>query len=193
MPVNRLSATGPSGWCVTPTQVLIPYEMACLRPLARRLDVKCCCDQIRPRQRRARYLRCITWASRSVQGWRRTTAMPRSNSIDPHSDTATVNSLIRLRSRLLLRDPQVDLLFQHIERQRARINHLVVELADIELVTELLHGTRTQFQYLQLAHLVGERLGRPGDIPVGFRLHVRLVNRRMVMEVLHNCSRVQCL
>src|SRR5271165_1989565 len=95
-------------------------------------------------------------------------------------------ALLRFRNRLLLRDPQVDLLFQHVQRQRARIDYLIVELADIELAAELFLRPRLQFQYLQLTHFVRERLGRPRDISIGFGLNARLVNRRMVMEILHN-------
>ena len=42
----------------------------------------------------------------------------------------------------------IDLLFQHVERQRTGIDHLVVELANIELAAELLLGLRSQLQYL---------------------------------------------
>jgi len=38
----------------------------------------------------------------------------------------------------LLIYPLIDLLRQHVERQRARIDHLIVELANVELATQFL-------------------------------------------------------
>jgi hypothetical protein len=64
------------------------------------------------------------------------------------SVSLAVNPLIRLRHCSFLRDPKVDLLLQHVERERAGIDYLVVELANIKLSTELLLGPRSQLQYL---------------------------------------------
>ena len=48
--------------------------------------------------------------------------------------------------RLLLRQPGVDDLFQHVERHRPLVEDHVVEFADVELIAELLLGARPEFE-----------------------------------------------
>ena len=53
------------------------------------------------------------------------------------------------------------LLFQQLERERSVAEHHVVKVADIELRSQALLGFLAKLDDLELAHLVGESLGRP--------------------------------
>src|SRR5690348_5113479 len=53
----------------------------------------------------------------------------------------------------LLADTGGDALLQHVQRQRAAVQYLVVEVADAELVTEFLLGHRAQLEDLELTEL----------------------------------------
>src|SRR4029077_536638 len=64
-------------------------------------------------------------------------------------------------------DEVADLLLQHGQRHGTIGEDGVVERAHVELRAELGFGLRAQLPDLQLAHLVGEGLARPGDVAVG--------------------------
>ena len=81
-------------------------------------------------------------------------------------------------------DPGVDAVVKHFERQRARVQHLVVEGAQVELVAESLPGAIPQFQNLELAHLVGQGLAGPGDVAIHLGLDAGVVDVGVVVEVL---------
>ena len=61
-------------------------------------------------------------------------------------------------------DPVVDLLLEHGKRERARIEHLVVEPADVELVAQRLLGLVTQALDGEGTDLVSQRLARDGNV-----------------------------
>ena len=77
-------------------------------------------------------------------------------------------------SRLLRRDPAVDLLLQDRQRQRAGHQHLGVEFADVELVAELRLRLVAQPLDGQRADLVGQRLARNGDVALDLGRRVGL-------------------
>src|ERR1017187_9053468 len=79
-------------------------------------------------------------------------------------DMATLVSLwLPWEGCLLPRDPRIDALREHIQRQGAGVEHLVVEGAQVELVAQPRLRPVAQFQYLELADLVGQGLAGPGD------------------------------
>src|SRR5690349_2106579 len=76
----------------------------------------------------------------------------------------------RLLLRPLLLDPPVHASLQQVERHRSAVEDLVVEGLDVEAGPERLLGAVAQLADLELAHLVRQRLPRPGDVAVGLRL-----------------------
>ena len=84
----------------------------------------------------------------------------------------------RLRG-ILRRDPVVDAPFQHVQRQRAVGQHGVVEGAHVEARAQRRLRPRQQRDDAQLADLLGERLGRPGDHAV----HLDLVVGRRIGRI----------
>src|SRR5215469_2434975 len=76
----------------------------------------------------------------------------------------------------LLRDPLIGTRLQHVQRERAAIQHLIVELAQIELWPQLFLGALPQLAEFQLTEFVAESLGGPGDVAVRFGLDRRLVD-----------------
>src|SRR5437879_3327063 len=87
---------------------------------------------------------------------------------------------------LLRRNPRIDALLEHIHRQRSGIEHLVVKCFDIELRTQRRLRFVPQFEYLQLPHLVPQRLCRPRNIAVNLRLNIGLIERGVIVEVIHH-------
>ena len=86
--------------------------------------------------------------------------------------------------RLLLRDPRINPVAQHVERQRSGVEHLIVEGAQVEVVAQSRLSPVAQFQNLQLADLVGQCLAGPRDVAVHLGLHLRLGGCRVVVEVI---------
>ena len=86
----------------------------------------------------------------------------------------------------LLRDPRVDPLIEHVERQCARIDHLVVKRANVELVAQRLLGAVAQFQDFQLADFVGQRLAGYRDVAIHFRLDLGFRDGRVIVEEVHH-------
>ena len=68
--------------------------------------------------------------------------------------------------RLPAGEPPLDDLAQHGEWQRSAVQHRVVERTDVEAFSLPLTRLGAKTQQLHLADLVGERLGRPGDVSV---------------------------
>src|SRR5512138_1765854 len=93
-------------------------------------------------------------------------------------------SLAAGRGALLRIDPRSHARLEHVERQRTRIEHGVVELPDVELRPELLLRPLPQLEDLQLPRLVRERLARDRDVSVRLGLDVHLVDRRVGVEVI---------
>src|SRR5437667_9317429 len=83
------------------------------------------------------------------------------------------------------RDPHVDPLLEHVHRQRAGAEDLVVEGADVEAVAELAAGALAQLGNLDRADFVAEGLAGPDAVAVGLVLHLDLVFRGAVVEELH--------
>ncbi|EEF25620.1 conserved hypothetical protein [Ricinus communis] len=81
----------------------------------------------------------------------------------------------------------------HIHRQRAGAQHLVVEGADVEAVSQFLAGVVAQFKDLQLADLVTQGLSRPDDVAVGLALHFDFLDAGMVVEEVHHLLAVPVL
>src|SRR6185295_4998358 len=122
-------------------------------------------------------------------------ALPGRSQSTSESPTAMTRSrssgeLAALRSGrlagLLRRDPAVDPRLQHVERQGAGAEHLVVEPAHVEARAELLLLPLAQLEDLELPDLVAERLPRPDHVAVGLAMHLDLIDRRVVVEELHD-------
>ena len=77
---------------------------------------------------------------------------------------------------LLRRNPPINLRIEHRQRNRAVLEHLGVEFANVEAIAERLFGALAHFLDLQLADLVGQRLRRDRDVALGLgdRLCFRL-------------------
>src|SRR5580704_10812096 len=86
------------------------------------------------------------------------------------------------RQRLL--HPPMHLAVEHVERQRTLTERRVMKRPQIEASTETRTGFGAQLQELELAEFVGERLTRPRNVAIDLALHVRLVHRRIGMEVV---------
>src|ERR1700733_14881433 len=84
------------------------------------------------------------------------------------------------------RNPPVHALLQHIERQRPRVQYIVVKRLDIELRTQSRLRPVTQLKDFQLSHFVSERLSRPCNVSIYLSLNVGVVDRRVLMEVVHH-------
>src|SRR6266567_5436090 len=82
----------------------------------------------------------------------------------------------------LLRDPFVSAGVEHIERQGAAVEHLVVELTEIEFGTQLVLSAIAQFAELELAEFVAASLCRPRDVAVRLRLECGLIHRSRLAE-----------
>src|SRR6202041_153526 len=106
----------------------------------------------------------------------------------PASDCLVVyppmNVSLCLLLGFLLCDPAVDALPQGIEGQRAGINDLVVEGAELESIPQLLLGLGTQLQQFELSYLVTQRLRRPGNVAIDFGLNIGLADGRVLTEVI---------
>ena len=74
----------------------------------------------------------------------------------------------------------------YLERQRAGVEHGVVELPHVELRSEGLLRALAQLQDLQLPDLVRQGLPRDRDVAVGLGLHVHLVDGGVRVEVIHD-------
>src|SRR6476469_4115961 len=82
-----------------------------------------------------------------------------------------------------LRDPRANARVEHVERQRALAEHLIVERTHVEAVAQLVLGVRTERADLELAALVRERLAGPYDVAVVLRLDLRSRLRAVGREV----------
>src|SRR5258708_4548349 len=85
----------------------------------------------------------------------------------------------------LLCDPLICAGLEEIERQGSSVQHLLVELADIEPGAQVFLRAFTEFADLELAQLVTEGLRGPRDVAVGLRLDCRLVHRTGLAEEIH--------
>src|ERR1700760_4530352 len=65
----------------------------------------------------------------------------------PKSEVSRKKLLLPIR--FLTSDPGRDVFFEHIERQRARVDDLIVESANVELIAELLFRTVAEREDLQ--------------------------------------------
>src|ERR1039458_6397526 len=74
-------------------------------------------------------------------------------------------SLLR-RGGFLLRDPRIDAVAQHVQRQGAGVQHLIVEGAQVEVIAQSRLGPLAQLQDFELPDLVGQSLAGPRDIAV---------------------------
>src|SRR5213083_2086638 len=100
---------------------------------------------------------------------------------------SVVVAALRYASLLLrLCNPGVDPLLQHVHRQRAGAEDLVVKGADVEAVAELAAGPFAELGDLQRSDLVAEGLAGPDDVTVGLVLHLDLVFRGVVVEELND-------
>src|SRR5271156_4936151 len=86
----------------------------------------------------------------------------------------------------LFLNPALGAGIEKIQRERSAIKHFVVEAAQIELRSEFLLGAFAQLADLELAKLVAERLGWPGNVAVGFRLDRRLIDRARLPHEIHD-------
>src|SRR3954447_2028635 len=105
----------------------------------------------------------------------------------PASSSSVSGDLLLSSSRSargLLLYPGVHPLFQHVHGQRTCTEQLVVKRAQVELVAELLPRTVAQSQDDHLPHLVRECLARPCDVTVNLSVDVRLIHRRVLVEVI---------
>ena len=78
----------------------------------------------------------------------------------------------------------MDLVLEHLQRQRAGIEHLLVELADVEFRAERGLGFVAQAADGQLAELVGERLAGDGDVALDLGSRVGLRFARVGQEIV---------
>src|SRR5438552_3900860 len=74
-------------------------------------------------------------------------------------------------------DPRVHALLEHVQRHRARSEHHIVELADVEALAHRFFSLVAQLADSQLADLVGARLSRPGDVAIDLGVDVQLAQR----------------
>ena len=88
------------------------------------------------------------------------------------------------RGLSLTGDPGGDALVKDVEGQRAGIDDLIVEGADVELGAEILPGAVAEFENLKLANFVGERLAWPRDVAIDLGLNAGLVDGRVIVEVV---------
>src|SRR5687768_8117942 len=79
--------------------------------------------------------------------------------------------------------PGIDLLFQHVKRQRAILEHRGVEALDVESVAQCPPRLVAKLQYLQLADLVARRLARIVDVALDLLDDVSLAQERIVLEI----------
>src|SRR6476469_4948212 len=85
---------------------------------------------------------------------------------------------------LLLLDPLVHALLEHIHWQGARSQYLIVKRAERELAAQLLTRFFAETENGELSDLVGKRLGRPGDVAIGLRLNSSFIQAGMGAEEL---------
>ena len=81
-------------------------------------------------------------------------------------------------------NPGVDAVIQYVERKGTCVENLVVEVAEVEFVTESFLGAVAEFKDLQLANLVCESLAGPSDVAINFSLDIRLVDVGVIVEIL---------
>src|ERR1700760_1668758 len=93
------------------------------------------------------------------------------------SPTQAKTGLVWGTGLLLALDPAVGASVQHVQRQNAAVQHFIVELLDVELISQFLTAALAQFDELQLAQFVAELLGWPRNIPIRFALNHRFVDR----------------
>src|SRR5688572_13283521 len=79
--------------------------------------------------------------------------------------------------------PGIDLLFQHVKRQRAVLEHGGVEALDVESVAERPPRLVAKLQYFQLPDLVARRLARIVDVALDLLDDVALAEQRIVLEI----------
>ena len=60
--------------------------------------------------------------------------------------------------------PIFDSLFQQTQRDGGIAEHLIVELADVEFITQFLRGVGAEFRDFEFADFLGERLAGPDDV-----------------------------
>src|SRR5690625_2303312 len=120
---------------------------------------------------------CGGWARLAPESRFRKPAMPgfggrqdtASRALSPkpgHWATGWPWSLGSGRGGLALGDEGADLLFQHRQRDRAQAQDGMVEGRQVEVVAQFRLGFATQLPDLQLAQLVAQGLGGPGDVAV---------------------------
>src|SRR5262245_38003537 len=90
-------------------------------------------------------------------------------------------ALMRSASRL---DPAIDFALEDLQRHRAVAQDLAVKITDVEAGAELGFGPAAQRPDAQIAHLVAERLARPGDVALDLGFDVRGRERRVRDHVL---------
>jgi hypothetical protein len=81
-------------------------------------------------------------------------------------------------------NPGVDAVIQYVERKGTCVENLVVEVAEVEFVTESFLGAVAEFKDLQLANFVSESLAGPSDVAINFSLDIRLVDVGVIVEIL---------
>src|SRR2546425_12912591 len=86
----------------------------------------------------------------------------------PRSTLFPYTTLFRSRRRRRSGDVLLDLELKELQRQGAVAQDGVVEIANVELVPELLLGFFAQLQNFALAHLVRQSLARPGNVAIDF-------------------------
>src|SRR5262249_1585521 len=86
----------------------------------------------------------------------------------------------------LLGDPFIRALIEEVERQGSAIEHLVMKSSQIEFRAQRFLGAIAELTELELAKLVAERLSRPGDVAIGFRLNGRLVDGAGLAHEFHD-------
>src|SRR5437868_7184398 len=112
---------------------------------------------------------CLGPSTASRTTARRSTACRRASS----SDVAVGSLTLFTRGGVELRaDPRSHSHLQHVDRQGAAKQHCVVELPHVEAFTQRFLRFAAQCTQAQLADLVAERLTRPRDVALQFRLDV---------------------
>src|SRR5262249_22569472 len=76
---------------------------------------------------------------------------------------------------LLALNPRCHPLVQHIQRHRAAVPNLIVKRADIIPTAESALRLIAKFEDFKLAKLISQRLRRPSDVAVHFRLHAGFI------------------
>ena len=69
-------------------------------------------------------------------------------------------------------------------RGGAGIENQIVKLPDVELRPQAALSALAQVQQVELSDLVAECLARPGNIAIRLTLNIRLIDRRMRMEII---------